>query len=257
MNEQISLDEKLKSIEASIFKDEIKPFKDKLKIAQSLMKSFFEVSLEQIIQHVKKIVETIPNIRNILIVGGYGESSLLQESFKKEFPLSNIVIPNESSLAVIKGAVLFGHNPRAISARILRYFYGAAADDIFDPEIHPEEKRYVDENGIGRCKDAFGQLIAKDTKVPSKGKVVTEIELPLMPDQKSYDLRIYCTEKIDASVIDESFKYVGRLDISVPEYIEGEWEAEEHFVFGMAEINVSVTVRETGEKTESTFDLLE
>ncbi|XP_062606366.1 heat shock 70 kDa protein 12A-like [Saccostrea cucullata] len=235
----------------------LKEFENKKRSISSDSETSLITRLPAIIKHIKYIAETIKNIENILIVGGYGECTLLQERFKKEFPKLNIVIPNECSVAVIKGAVLFGHNPRAISARILRYSYGAAADNLFDPEIHPEENGYFDIDGIERCRNAFDQLIARDTKVPSNGQIVTDIGFPLTYDQRSYELRLYCTEKINAPVIDDSFQYVGRLEVSVPEYIEGDWEAEEQYIFGMTEIKVSATVKETGETVKTTFDLLE
>ncbi|XP_062574152.1 heat shock 70 kDa protein 12A-like [Saccostrea cucullata] len=257
LNEKRPLAERLKVVESTYLRDHVKFVKDKLKISSGLMKSFFEESLDQITKHIHKILETIPEIENILIVGGYGECSLLQEAFKREFFSKHIIIPNECSLAVIKGAVLFGHNPLVISARILRYSYGSRANPRFNPEQHPQESRYKDRNGVERCWHAFRQLIARDTKVPSTGKMVTDSGNPLYDDQKTYTLKIYCTEKINAMVVDESFQLVGVLKISVPEDTKGKWKAEEQFIFGMTEIKVSVTVRETGKTVQATFDLLE
>ncbi|XP_062619391.1 heat shock 70 kDa protein 12A-like [Saccostrea cucullata] len=257
LNQNCSDQDKMKAIQASYLKDQVKIVKDKVKISARMMMSFFEDSLSQTKKHVMEILQTVTNIEHILIVGGYGECSLLQETFKKEFSNKNIVIPNECSLAVIKGAVLFGHDPMAISSRILRYSYGPAVHAIFDSTKHPEEKRYIDKKGIERCNDAFDQLIARDTKVPSSGKTLTHTAVPLYDDQKGYVLRLYCTEENGPAVIKDNFQLVGKLNVSVPEYIQGKWEAEEHYTFGMTEIKVSSTVKETGETFETSFDLLE
>ncbi|XP_062596762.1 heat shock 70 kDa protein 12A-like [Saccostrea cucullata] len=139
LNQNCSDQDKMKAIQASYLKDQVKIVKDKVKISARMMMSFFEDSLSQTKKHVMEILQTVTNIEHILIVGGYGECSLLQETFKKEFSNKNIVIPNECSLAVIKGAVLFGHDPMAISSRILRYSYGPAVHAIFDSTKHPEE----------------------------------------------------------------------------------------------------------------------
>jgi hypothetical protein len=43
------------------------------------------------------------------MVGGFSESTILQEHIKKGFPDKNLFIPKEAGLAVLKGAVIFGH----------------------------------------------------------------------------------------------------------------------------------------------------
>ena len=80
----------------------------------------------------------------ILLVGGYAESPLVQERFRKEFTNYRIINPQDSSLVVMKGAVLFGHNPMFISASISRFSYGSAIQGRFDSQKHPEDKKYID-----------------------------------------------------------------------------------------------------------------
>ncbi|XP_061169392.1 heat shock 70 kDa protein 12A-like [Saccostrea echinata] len=257
LNEKRSKEDRLKAIQSSYLRDQVTFVKDKLKIFPTLMKSFFEDTLGQIIQHVRKILETIENIQHILIVGGYGECSLLQEIFQKEFLHRNIIIPNECSLAVIKGAVLFGHNPLAVSSRILRYSYGVAVDPKFNDSEHPLSNKYIDEEGVARCYDVFSQLISKNTKLPSTGLELTKKGHPTTKDKKHYIVRLYCTEKDNPKIIDENFLPLGRLRISVPEHVKGRWSAEHVFTFGMTEIKISARVMETGEAVDGTFDLLE
>lgn len=257
LNEKHSAEEKARRIESSSLKNQVTVAKDKLFISPELMKSFFSESLENIVKHVEEILKSIQNIDTILLVGGYSESPLLQEKFKAEFKGKHIIIPQDCGLAVMKGAVLFGFNPQSIAARVLRYSYGSAVHPNFDPEKHPHERRYYDKEGTMRCKEAFAQIIAKNTKLPSSGKKVTHNCTPLFDDQRSYSLRLYFTEKDNPIVIDESFQKLGTLEISAPDHIKGIWEAEEVFVFGQTEIQISARVKGTDEYFETTLDLLE
>jgi hypothetical protein len=59
--------------------------------------------------------------------------------------------PEDAELAVLKGAVLFGHKPDYIVARIARYTYGVEVDDYFNPDIH-EPDRCVVRNSKKMCR---------------------------------------------------------------------------------------------------------
>jgi hypothetical protein len=47
--------------------------------------------------------------------------------------------PDDCSLAVLKGAVLFGHDPKAITSRISKFTYGIVINQIFKEGFHPEK----------------------------------------------------------------------------------------------------------------------
>jgi hypothetical protein len=57
-----------------------------------------------------------------------------------------VVVPEDAELAVLKGAVLFGHKPDYIVARIARYTYGVRISSDFNQDIH-EPGRCVVKNG--------------------------------------------------------------------------------------------------------------
>ena len=256
-HEKFSNAVKMEKVQSSYLKDKVSFVKDKLKLSPSLMKSFFKESLDNIVNHVENILRIIQSVDMILLVGGYAESPLVQERFRKEFTNYRIINPQDSSLVVMKGAVLFGHNPMFISARISRFSYGSAIQGRFDPEKHPEDKKYIDKDGVERCKDIFDMLIKRNSKVPATGKIIWTHGEPLYDTQKSYVTRIYCTEKDDPVVVDESCQFVGSLKISVPEYFTDNWKAVEEYVFGMTEIGVSANVVGNHETFKITLDLLE
>ena len=256
-HEMVSNEEKMRKIQSSYLKDKVSLVKNKLKLSPTLMESFFKDSLENIFDHAKTILRSIGDVNMILLVGGYAQSPLVQEKFRNEFTNLQIIIPQDCNLAVLKGAVLFGQNPMPVSARILRYTYGLSVISKFDPNVHPQESRFTDIDGVEKCRNAFEKLIDKNVKVPLSGRILTSEHEPPPTSPKKYTISVYCTENDNPIVVDESCQLVGTLAISVPDHFTGIWSSHEKYEFGMTEIKVSATVKATNETFETTLDLLE
>jgi hypothetical protein len=77
------------------------------------------------------------------MVGGFSESPFLKSEIKKKFETQNlqILVPRRPQVSVIRGACMYGLNPRSISSRIAKKTYGINTLTTFDPERHPEEKK--------------------------------------------------------------------------------------------------------------------
>ncbi|XP_062620265.1 heat shock 70 kDa protein 12B-like [Saccostrea cucullata] len=108
------------AIEKSKYSGKITLVGDRCRITAEVMKSLFEVAGDQIVDHVRDLLKKseILGINNIIMVGGFSESPILQDMIKQSFPDMRVIIPPEPGLAVLKGAVLFGHKPVTISSRI-------------------------------------------------------------------------------------------------------------------------------------------
>ena len=81
----------------------------------------------------------------MFLVGGFSESPILEEIFRKEFGRDGlrIIKPKDSELAILKGAVLFGLKSDQIESRVLKLSYGVEERQWFDPDIHDEKHRYI------------------------------------------------------------------------------------------------------------------
>ena len=79
------------------------------------------------------------------MVGGFSESPFLKTQVKKKFENDNlqILVPRRPQVSVIRGACMYGLNPRSISSRIAKKTYGINTLTTFDPERHPEEKKVL------------------------------------------------------------------------------------------------------------------
>ena len=108
----------------SKYKDEVRLVRDKLIISAECFKEFFKVACSDIVEHIRQMIHS-PEVRGtdkIIMIGGFSESPMLQQVVKNAFPQCSIIIPQEPGMAVLKGAVLFGHNPHMTTAQI-RYTY--------------------------------------------------------------------------------------------------------------------------------------
>ncbi|WAR12106.1 HS12B-like protein [Mya arenaria] len=154
-------------------KAEIK--RDMFKFSADIMKCFFDKAVDGIVKFIKELRsnDELSMIHTILMVGGFSESKYVQERIKNDIRGVRLVIPIDPSLAVLKGAVLYGKNPQAITERMARYSYGFSVARSFKEETDPEELK-ITINGMQYCKKVFKKLITKG-EVLKKGEVFGNI----------------------------------------------------------------------------------
>lgn len=113
---------------------------DKIRIKASLVKMLFRESCTQIVNHLKELFThpAVNDVSFILLVGGFSESLMLQSEIREAFKNKKVIIPEEAGLAVLKGAVLCGHEPKTVSGRVCRYTYGVKTATKFNSSIHPK-----------------------------------------------------------------------------------------------------------------------
>lgn len=144
--------------------------RDKMTISVKLFESFFHQSVSDIMCHLLHLFETGPSgVETILLVGGYSESEIIRRTIQNEFPNKRIICPDDASLAVLKGAVLFGHEPESVKSRVCKHTYGIAMRLPFRPDRHPLEKKII-ADGKEYVDDVFdihleiGQVVSTDSE---------------------------------------------------------------------------------------------
>jgi molecular chaperone DnaK (HSP70) len=176
----------------------------------------FERSVKGIIEHTKRLMRDakLRNISYILMVGGFSECSILQTVVKKEFGSRfKVIIPENARLCVLKGAVAFGHNPKAITTRVVRMTYGIDVCEPYDPSKHGVSKDHVEvimnrEYATGVL-DIFVRR-GDSIKVGEEKKLIRE---PVEPDQKDASFSLFSSERVDV-------KYKYDKDV----HDEGSWK---------------------------------
>ncbi|KAI8510869.1 hypothetical protein Bbelb_117850 [Branchiostoma belcheri] len=108
-------------------------------------------------------------------------------------------------LAIVKGAVMFGHNPSSIAARKSKYTYGTGVCVPFDPEHHPDRlKERID-----------GQLVAV-------GEVSEHVFSPASMFQPAMGIEIFRTEEQEVHYCDdEGVTSCGHVIVALPPPIPG------------------------------------
>lgn len=137
-----------------------------VELPESLMQSFFRPLFEKIEDKVEELLfdaqKTGSPVNFIFMVGGFSESPYLKASIKGKFEKEGltILVPKRPQVSVIRGACMFGLNPRSITSRISKKTYGINTLTTFDPTRHTEEKKVVIE-GEDFCEDVFDAFVTK------------------------------------------------------------------------------------------------
>lgn len=136
---------------------------DKLRMASNDAGDFFAKSISKITGHLKGLFcqENGKGISTIILVGGFAESAMLIEGIKSNFPKMRTIIPQEAAWSVLRGAVIFGHDPSLIRQRRSRYTYGVGIMQKFDPTIHDEKYKF-EKKGESWCNHLFSKLLEVD-----------------------------------------------------------------------------------------------
>ncbi|XP_052241029.1 heat shock 70 kDa protein 12B-like [Dreissena polymorpha] len=85
----------------------------KHRIQTAKIKTWFDSELSSFIDHIKTVLNTNLSLReltNIVLVDRFAESMYVQNMLSDAFTELKVIIPQDPKLAVLKGAVLYGHN---------------------------------------------------------------------------------------------------------------------------------------------------
>jgi hypothetical protein len=118
-----------------------------------------------------------------------------------------VIVPEDAELAVLKGAVLFGHKPDYIAARIARYTYGVDTRRDFNPDID-ESSRCTVVDGKKKCENIF-KLYIKTGSVVEVGAKFTGRYETINPFQSE----ISSTSEFSSHLYNSSCFYVKFKDI--------------------------------------------
>ncbi|XP_052791919.1 heat shock 70 kDa protein 12B-like [Mya arenaria] len=229
----------LKSLIASDYGDKVSIAKDKLKIDAEIIKRMFVDCISKTIDAIKdkfKGDPRISDVKNVLVVGGFAECAIVQAEMKERLlkVKKKLVFPPEAGLAVLNGAVLFGHEPTIIASRKTRFTYGL--------------KRKTD------GKNTFHIFIEKEEEY-TNGHVVTVNDWPLLDKKGGYATfeLFMSTSKTPTLVTDPTCKNVGKLEMKVHNSCTA---CEVSLVFDTDAVMLRIKEPETGDVITKMFDFI-
>ncbi|KAL3878441.1 hypothetical protein ACJMK2_030791 [Sinanodonta woodiana] len=229
---------------------------DKMVIDAEVMKSLFKKNINNIVEHIQDVLGELPvrGTNILLLVGGFSESFIVHESIRRRFSNMKVLVPFDAGLAVLKGAVIYGHKPMSIASRMCRLTYGIAVSKLYQAG-QPEEKKYTDSHGRVLVKDVFHKYVEMDTPV-KVGDFQTSVALSASRDQGVGRIRVYSSNKKSPNfVTDKGCTLLGEILIELEEEDEG-GRYDVRMAFGGTEIIVEATEQTTRKTQRATFDFL-
>ncbi|KAK6168423.1 hypothetical protein SNE40_020960 [Patella caerulea] len=238
---------------ASTNDNNVKFSSGKLVLTNSVVNELFSDALQQINDHVAHLLEKpkMKEVKSLFLVGGFAECVRLQNSLKSKFgDRVTVLIPEEASLTVVKGAVAFGHDPSSICQRICRYTYGVGSYLPFE-EGHREDLK-VESDGVILCKNILQPWAEAGETIGFK-EIWRETYTPIITNQKGIIFEFYRSQKRKVQYTDEDgVEKCGCLVVNMPDLTgDKERAVDLEVTFGGTEIKVvgfdhtSVTRQET------------
>ena len=94
-----------------------------------IMRKLIDPVVDKIVEHLHVLlkVRELEGVRSLFVVGGFARSAILQDRLNREFSRRvQVVVPKDPIVAVLHGAVLFGHDQQVIAERLSAYTYGVS-----------------------------------------------------------------------------------------------------------------------------------
>ncbi|KAL7668731.1 hypothetical protein ACOME3_009422 [Neoechinorhynchus agilis] len=232
-----------------------------LRLTSEAMNALFQPVLEKICTAISEVLHgnEVKEVEHMFLVGGFAESPILQQYIRSRFSqYTNIIIPQDVSLAILKGAVLFGIDPTIVNVRRSRLTYGVGILNKFIKGKHPNSKLLL-KNNTEWCADIFDKFVVVDQSV-GLGDVVSRRYAPLNTDQSCTAINFYCAESDRPTYItDIGVKKIGTLVLEQPSFYQDSKrhrEIQTRMIFGDTEIKVSATDVHSGRCVRATIDFL-
>ncbi|KAH3717752.1 hypothetical protein DPMN_060548 [Dreissena polymorpha] len=218
------------------------------------MQRWFEEQVSKMVEHIQNIIqkERMRDISLIILVGGFAESPYVQKRIQEALPDKRLIGPGEAGLAVLKGAVMFGHKPDIISFRVIDNTYGIRVCAYYQENLYPLEKKELI-MGKWAVRDVFRITVRVNEDVPLVCKVTHKTK----PAEKTSDILIYRTKQKNPLYITvQGCELLGKLVMTNDENISFQkQDIKTTFMFGDTELHVMSKNTQTGEIESLTLDL--
>ncbi|KAL9960018.1 hypothetical protein ACROYT_G033408 [Oculina patagonica] len=145
-------------------------------IEPKIMTQLFDPVLNDIVTHLSNLFakEELSEIECVFLVGGFADSKLLNERVKHHFGTRyRIMVPQNASLAVVQGAVMFGLKPADITVH----------EEIYQIEDVPKETGCLGDVDTSSSESSEPQSSDSEDDIPTTATKETEAEKWKQPDQ--------------------------------------------------------------------------
>lgn len=230
---------------------------DKLKVMPRQVLDLFSKTHNHIVDHLRRILSqpAVQNTKTILMVGGFSESKMLQSAVRFSFPDSLIIVPEDASLAVLMGAVIYGHHPSAVISRISRFTYGVGTYVPFDPRVHSVMRKVV-LDGKELCQGVFDKHVEIEQEVYVGLASPEQTYIPPSKKSKIIKGKIYASKE-KSPMYTSGCNEIGCIKVDVSDIKNyKDREVVVKMIYGRTELLVDARKVKTGEKVNVCLDFL-
>lgn len=229
---------------------------DKLIVSADDLKSLFTPSIDKIIKTLSAVVQKNKDVSMIILVGGFAECQIFSEKVKECFKQKTVIVPEHANLAILKGAVLFGHNSDVINPRITRFTYGTECVVPFDKSKHDVSRKFLDGWGDKCCEGIFS-LIIKQKKSVALGKVINARYNTTERYQSAMAIKILTSEEDSPLYTNGSCcRFIGELKFPIVHPSNDRRSVAVEYIFGDTEIKIKAVDVMYGNSAECFLDLV-
>lgn len=231
----------------------------KLYLPIEFFENFFSPAINELVDHLSKMFRELDltDVKTILFVGGFSECGLMRDRLKRHFGnTKRLVFPDEAGLAVLKGAVFFGHCKDLVSRRVAKYTYGFQIEPKFDKSKYSLDRKIV-VNGEERCRGVFLKIIDKGDLI-HPGMKRSQILTRLMLDENVLEGGVFISNQRNPTYVDDpGCVKLGTVAIPLTKNERQiNTEIEVSITFGETYIKVTACNIKTQQEHESIFDFL-
>ena len=230
-----------------------------LRLLPEAMMALFDPVVNTVVQHIRKLFAQpeVGKVEYLFLVGGFADSPVLQLAIREAFGSQvNIIIPQDVSLTILKGAVMFGLNPSTVQVRRSALTYGVACLNKFNPELHPPGKRVIKDEQEW-CTDVFDTFVSIGQAIPH-GHWVTRSYNLARSGLKSTVLTLFASDSESVKFItDPGVIKIGELRLQMPDTTGGRSrELKMTMIFGDTEVSVHAIDCTSGQTASAQVDFL-
>jgi len=249
-------------VQKSMYREKVKIMDNMFHFDPSICKDFFRAACAEIARSIRNVLteKIAKDCNTLILVGGMAGSTIVQDFIKQELEshtnITRIIVPPEPELAMMKGAVMFGHQPRSIFQRVIRYTYGLRKAKLFNPDVHPDD-RMVSLHGIDFITDVFCPFISAGSRAPV-GFMSYDSLTSIEPFQKVIEIDVYFSRELNPLYVnDKNCALLGKIEYQIPTPSKEERTIYIEFIFGDTELFINITDRKTASKFKNSFPEIE
>lgn len=206
------------------YKKDVKLIDHYLILKPERMRMFFKEAVGKINDHIKQLLdkEQLSTVSSIILVGGFSESPIISEGIRNCFQDKRVIAPAGASSAILKGAVMYGIDTNIISSRISPYSYGVHTRAIYNPKIHPADRKRQIGNKLV-VDNAFDKYVEVGETIHVGESSKVKKYMVFNPKNRDVYWNIYRSMLKEPGVCDEKFcTKIGKLTITIPDNVQVE-----------------------------------